>query len=59
MGSGHTCSLHKWFLMAYFGSNEKNAVTLPHIAQMKHAFLGKIKEIPKIKKLSSRKKIDL
>ena len=40
-------------------SKEKNEVTLPHGAQRKHAFLGKIKEISKTKKLSSRKKMDL
>ena len=43
----------------YFGAKEKNAVTLPHSAQRKHAFLGKIKEISKTKKLPSRKKLAL
>ena len=43
----------------YIRSKEKNAVTLPHIAQRKHAFLGKIKEMSKTKKLPSRKKIAL
>ena len=37
----------------------ENAVTLPHSAQKKHAFLGKIKEMSKTKKLPSRKKIAL
>ena len=38
----------------YFGSKEKNSVTLPHSAQRKHAFLGKIKDMSK-KKNSSKK----
>ena len=37
----------------------ENAVTLPHSAQRKHAFLGKRKEISKTKKLPSRNKIAL
>ena len=40
----HTCLFHKVFCTVYFGAKESNAVTLPHSAQMKHAFLGKIKE---------------
>ena len=43
----------------YFGAKEKNAVTLPHSAQRKHAFWGEIKEISKTKKLPSRKKTAL
>ena len=43
----------------YFGAKEKNAVTLPHIEQRKHAFWGKIKEMSKTKKLPARKKIAL
>ena len=43
----------------YFGTKEKNTVTIPHIAQRKHTFLGKIKEISKTKKLPPRKKIAL
>ena len=43
----------------YFGSEKKNAVTLPHSAQRKHAFLGKIKDMPKKNKLPPRKKIAL
>ena len=35
------------------------AVTLPHISQRKHAFLGGIKEISKTKKLPSRNIIAL
>ena len=56
---GHTCLFHKNFCTVEFGSKEKNAVTLQHCAQRKHALLGKIKEISKIKKLPSRKKITL
>ena len=59
MNSGHTCLFHKGFCTVYFGAKEKNAVTLPHSAQRKHAFLGKIKEMSKTKKLPARKKIDL
>ena len=40
----------------YFGENENNAVTLPHIAQRKHAFLGKCMEKSKKNKLPARKK---
>ena len=43
----------------YFGAKEKNEVTLPHSAQRKHAFWGKIKEMSKTKKLPLRKKIAL
>ena len=45
--------------MVYFGEKEKNAVTLPHSAQRKHAFLGKIMEKSKKNKLPARKKIAL
>ena len=40
MNSGHTFLFHKGFCNVYFGAKEKNAVTLPHSAQRKHAFLG-------------------
>ena len=40
-------------------AKEKNAVTLPHSAQRKHAFWGEIKEMSKTKKLPARKKIAL
>ena len=43
----------------YFREKEKNAVTLPHSAQKKHAFLVEIKDMSKINKLPSRDKIDL
>ena len=59
MNSGHTCLFPKGFCTVYFGEKEKNAVTLPHSAQRKHAFLGKIKDMSKKKKLPARKKIAL
>ena len=40
MNLGHTCLFHKGFCTVYFGAKDKNAVTLPHSAQRKHAFLG-------------------
>ena len=43
----------------YVREKENYAVTLPHIAQRKHAFLGKIKEMSKKNKLPARKKIAL
>ena len=43
----------------YFEAEKKNAVTLPHSAQRKHAFLRKIKEKSKKNKLPARKKIAL
>ena len=45
--------------MVYFGAEKKNAITLPHSAQRKHAFLGKIKAMSKKNKLPARKKIAL
>ena len=56
MNSGHTCLFHKEFCTVYFGAQKKNAVTLPHIAQMKHAFLGKIKDISKKKNCQQERK---
>ena len=41
MNSGQTCLFHKGFCTVYFESKKKNAVTLQHSAQRKHAFLGK------------------
>ena len=38
---------------------EKKPATLPHSAQRKHEFLGKIKEISKTRKLPAKKKIAL
>ena len=43
----------------YFGAEKKNAVTLPHSAQRKHEFLGKIKDMSKKNKSPARKKIAL
>ena len=59
MSAGHTCIFHKGFCTVYFGAKEKNNFIFPHSAQMKHAFMGKIKEMSKTKKLLSRKKISL
>ena len=59
MNSGHTCLFHKGFCTRYFGAENKNTVTLPHSAQRKHAFLGKIMEKSKKNKLPSRMKIAL
>ena len=42
MNEGHTCFFHKGFCTVYFGSKEKNAATLPHSAQRKHAFWGNL-----------------
>ena len=58
MNSVHTCLFHKGFFTVYFGAKFDNAVTLPHSAQRKHAFLGKILEKSK-KKIPARKKIAL
>ena len=59
INAGHTCLFHKWFCTVYFGGKEKNAVKLPHSAQRKQTFLGKIMEKSKKNKLPSRKKIAL
>ena len=59
MNSGHTCLFKKGFCTVYFVAKENNAVNLPHSAQRKHAFLGKIKDISKTNKLPSRKIIAL
>ena len=42
----------------YFGAKEKNVVTLPNSAQIKHIFLREINEMSKVKILPSRRKID-
>ena len=57
--SGNTCLLQKGFFTVYFGGKEKNVVTLPHIAQRKHVFLGEIKGMSKTKKLPARKESSL
>ena len=56
INAGHTCIFHKGFCTLYFGAKENNAVTLPHSAQRKHAFLGKIKDMSKKNKLPARTK---
>ena len=45
--------------IVYFEAKEKNVVAWTDIAQRKHEFLGKIMEIPKTKKILSRRKIAL
>ena len=37
MNAGHTCIFQKGFCTVYFGADKRNAVTLPHSAQGKHA----------------------
>ena len=59
MNAGHTCLFHEGFCTVYFRLEKKNAVTLPHSAKRKHAFLGKIKDMSKKSKLPARKKIAL
>ena len=59
MNAGHTCLFHKGFCMVYFGAKEDNAVTLPHSAQRKHAFTGKIQDVSQKNKYPARKKIAL
>ena len=54
MNAGHTCIFHKGFCKVYFGAEKKNAVILPHSAQRKHDFAGKIKNMSK-KKTTSKK----
>ena len=59
MNAGHTCLFQKAFYTVYFGAKGDNEVTLPHSAQMKHVFLGKIKEMSKKKKVPEKEKIAL
>ena len=47
MNAGHTCIFQKVFFTVYLVSEKKNSVTLPHSAQRKHAFAGKIKNMSK------------
>ena len=47
MNAGHTCLFHKGFCTVYFGAKEDNALTLPHSAVRKHAFIGKSMESSK------------
>ena len=57
MNAGNTCLFHKGFCTVYFEAEKKNAVTLPHSAQRKHAFLGKIKDMSNKNKLPARNKL--
>ena len=61
MNAGQTCLFHKGFCTVYFGAKEDNAVTLPHNAERKHAFMVKIMEKSKKnpKRNPKRKKIAL
>ena len=43
----------------YFVADKRNAVTLPHSAQRKHAFTEKIKNMSKKNKIPARKKTAL
>ena len=45
--------------MVHFRAEKDNAVTLPHSAQRKHAFTGKIKNMSKKNRFPAGKKIDL
>ena len=56
MNAGNTCLFRKGSCTVYFGAEKKNAVTLPHSAQRKHAFAGKIKNMSKKNKFPARKK---
>ena len=59
MNSGHTCLFCKGFCNVYFRAEYIRAVTLPHSAQRKHEFLGKIKDMSKRNKLPARNNIVL
>ena len=61
MNARHTCLFHKGFCTVYFGAKEDNAVTLPHSAVRKHAFVVKSMESSKknAKRNPKRKKIAL
>ena len=47
MNAGRTFLFHKGLCTVYFGAEKDNAVPLPHSAQSKHAFTGKIKDMSK------------
>ena len=61
MNAGHTCLFHKGFCTVHFGAKEDNAVTLPHSAVRKNAFMVKSMESSKKnpKRNQKRKKIAL
>ena len=44
INAGHTCLFQKGFCTVYLGVKEDNAVTLPHSAVRKHAFMVKSME---------------
>ena len=57
MNSVHTCLFHEGFCTVYFGANKDNAVTLPHSAQRKYTFIGKIMEKSKKKNYQQERKL--
>ena len=57
MNFGHTCLFQKGFCTLYFGSEEKNAVTLAHSAQRKHVFWWKSRECKKQKNYHLERKL--
>ena len=59
MNAGNKCLFHEGFCTVYFGAKEDNVVTLPHSAQRKHDFTGKIQDVSKKNKYPARKKIAL
>ena len=59
MNAGHNCLFQKGFCTVYFGADKRNSLTLPHSAQRKHAFTGKIKNMQKKNKFPARNKITL
>ena len=59
INAGYTCLFHKGLCTVYFGAEKKNEVTLPHSAQSKHAFIGKIKNMSKKNKFPARNKVSL
>ena len=59
INSVYTCLFYKGFCTMYLFDKKENTVTLPHIAQRKHDFLVKTKNIYKSKKVSPRRKVDL
>ena len=59
MNAGHNSLFQKGFFKVYFKAEKENAVTLPHSAQRKHAFIVEIKNMSKKNKFPARKKIAL
>ena len=53
-----TLFINKGFCTVYFGNKKKSAVTLPHSAYKKHAFLVKNNEMDKSKKVTPSNKVD-